>query len=293
MIKIFIQSLKLTWNEKRMAALLWSVSFLIALPSFWTVQRSLNSYFSGRTVASEWLHEGFDFNHLLEMINDFPSITVTFNSVIAATLVLFVIASVFLAGGIIGRLRTLTADAPVTQGFSASFSHYGGSFFFRYLRVFLWTALLGFVSLVFMMIGGFASLLTIASIALWIVVADVTKVRLMTENSSQVTKTYFSSLVWVLKNFLPAAGLYLLNFLVLAVGFFIYKLLDNALTPDSIFMILLMFLWQQVFIFFRSAMKIQFLSCTLLLWNSRPVKLETPVAETPTVSENSGQIQPA
>lgn len=291
--KIFSRSLRTTWSEKKMAALLWFVALLAAVPSFWTIHRSLNSYFGGRAVASEWLH-GFNLNYFIEMINDFPTITTNFNAVIISSFILFLVVTLFLTGGIIGRLQLVASQGtPSNPGFNESFFQSGGKFFFRYLRVFSWTILLSFISLVFMMIGGYAGLLTAALIAFWMIVSDMTKIRLMAEGSGKVTKTYFSSVVWVLKNFLPVAGIYLLNFIALAAGFFIYKLVDNSIAPDSSLMIIIMFIWQQIYVFFRSFIRIQFLGSAVLVWIERPAISESPASETPITTDPNEQIQTA
>jgi hypothetical protein len=282
--KIFLQSIKTSWNEKKTAVLLWAVSLLVALPSFWTVQRSVNSYFGGRSVASEWLHE-FKLGYFLEMINDFPAITATFNATAGASVIVFLIATLFLTGGVIGRLY-----ANAGQLFYGNFFIHCGTFFFRFFRVFLWTMLLSFFSLVFMMIGGYAGLITAALIALWIMTSDVTKIRLFADDSSTVTRTYFSSMVWVFKNFPAVFSVYLLNFSLLALGFMVYKLMDDAITPDSGFMILIMFVWQQAYVFFRSIMRIQFFTGAILLWKERPIKVEI-TQETEAVSDQTDQSE--
>lgn len=273
--KIFIRAFKITLKQKKMISLLWVVSLLFALPAFWVIHRSLNSYFGGRQVASAWLN-GFDFNYLLEMINDFPTITMTVNGLAAGLMFLFLIVSLFLTGGMIGSLYSIVQTGDPADGkFAETFFQFSGKFFFRYLRVFIWTSLLSIFSFVFLMINSYAGIITVLLIALWVMTSDMTKIRLFSDNSGKVTRVYFSSLKWVLKNLLPMSGIYLINFLVLAIGFFLYKTVDNAFTPHSAFMILIMFLLQQLFVLFRTMIRIQIFGSAICLWIEKSPDLES------------------
>ena len=286
MFAICVRSLNLTIRQKKMMSLLWAVSFLFALPGFWVIHRSLNSYFGGRGVASDWLHQ-FNFNNLIEMVNDFPTILTTFGSLFFSTALLFIVVSIFFTGGIIGTMIRI-----VSGNTAGSFFESCGTFFFRFLRTFSWTMLLSVVSLSFMMIGGYAGLIAAALIAVWIMTSDITKIRLISENSGKVTKTYFSSLVWIFKNFPSIAIVYLMNFALLILGFVIYKILDNAITPDRALKIFLMLIIQQAFVFFRGAIRIQMFGSAVLLWNSK-LRTSTPVIlDSPEVSSGE-QALPA
>ena len=290
--KIFIHALKITLKQKKMISLLWAVAFLFSLPAFWVVQKSLNSYFTGRQVASEWLN-GFDLNYLFEMINDFPTITQSINGLVGGSLLLFLVVSIFLTGGVIGRLYKIVAgEAAADSEFAGPFFQFSGKFFFRFFRVFLWTLLLSVVSFAFMMIGTYAGIITALLIALWVITSDITKIRLLSGDSTKVTKVYFSSLVWVLKNVLPLSGIYFLNFVILALGFFLYKTLDNAFTPDAGYKIFLMFLSQQVFVFFRTVIRVQIFGSAICLWNEKSAGFEKTEQVLPPIS-SSEQTQPA
>lgn len=290
--KIFISAFKITLKQKKMITLLWGVSFLFALPAYWVMQKSLSSYFGGRQVASAWL-KGFDFNYLLEMINDFPTINQSFNGLIAGSLFLFLIVSIFLTGGVIGRLyKIIKGEAAADGEFAGPFFQFSGEFFFRFLRVFLWTLLLCMISFVFMMIHTYAGVITLLLISLWVITSDITKIRLFSDDSSKITKVYFSSMIWVLKNFISVSGIYLLNFIILAFGFFLYKILDNALTPDTGFKIFVMFLLQQLFVFYRAVIRVQIFGSAIGMWNERPLISEQKQPAVPEIAA-SEQTQPA
>ena len=289
---IFARALKITMQQKKMMSLLWAISLIFALPGFWTVHRSLRSFFGGRQVASEWLHQ-FNISYLLEMINDFPTIVPTTNALFLGSALLFLVVTIFLTGGIIGMLiQNVSGNSPTQEIFLSSFFGFSGKFFFRISRVFLWTLLLSLVSFTFMMIGGYAALITAALIALWIMTSDITKIRLVSENSGRVTKTYFSSFVWVIKNVPSVASVYLLNFILLVMAFALYKLVDNALIANGMLKIFLMVIIHQIFVFFRGAIRIQMFSSAVFLWNA---KLKAAAPEASNSSENlfNEQTQPA
>ncbi|KAB2881120.1 hypothetical protein F9K33_02645 [bacterium] len=266
---IFARSLKITLQQKKMMGLLWALSIIFAFPVFWTLHRSLNSFFGGRQVASEWLHQ-FNISYLLEMINDFPTIIPTTNALFFGSALLFLLVTIFLTGGIIGKLiQTVSENSSDQESFLTSFFGFSGKFFFRIFRVFLWTLLLSLVSFAFMMIGGYAVLITAALIAVWIMTSDITKIRLISENSGAVTKTYFSSFIWVMKNVPSVALVYLINFIMLVLAFALYKLADNALIANGILKIFLIVIIHQMFVFFRGAIRIQMFSSAIFLWNAK------------------------
>ncbi|MBL7995311.1 hypothetical protein JNM05_08055 [bacterium] len=289
---IFARSLRTTLQQKKMMSLLWAISFLFAFPGFWITHRTLNSYFGGRQVAGEWLHQ-FNLSYLLEMINDLPSLIPATNALFFGSALLFLVVTIFLTGGIVGKLiQAVSGDSSNGEGFAPSFFSLSGKFFFRILRVFLWTTLLSLVSFAFMMIGGYAGLITAALIAVWIMTSDITKIRLVSDDSGKVTKTYFSSFIWVMKNIPSVALVYLLNFFLLVMTFALYKFLDNALIANGILKIFLMVVIHQMFVFFRGAIRIQMFTSAILLWHAK-LKTMASVASNPSENLLDEQTQPA
>jgi hypothetical protein len=65
------------------------------------------------------------------------------------------------------------------------------------------------------------------------------------------------------------------------------------MTPDSGPMIILMFILQQIYVFFRSLIRIQFLGSAVLVWNERLAIVESPVSVTPIMTDTKEQIQTA
>lgn len=283
-LKIFIQTVRITLQQKKMMSLLWAASFIFALPGFWIIHRSFNSYFGGRNVANEWLSQ-FTLNYLFEMINDFPTLLRTTNALYSGSTVLFLMVTIFLTGGVIGRLlQGGSENGSGEENFAPSFFRFSGKYFLRFFRVFLWTLLLSVVSLAFMTIGDYAGIISACLIAVWIMTSDITKIRLVSENSEKVTKTYFSSFVWILKNFPSVASVYFMNFILLVIGFSVYKILDNALTPDGALKIFLMLFLQQMFVFFRGAIRIQIFGSAILLWKTKLKKVEAVISNPPEIS---------
>jgi len=265
---LFLQAVRDTWSRKRMIVLVWGVTLLFSVPAFWAVQRPLRSHFGMTSVPDEWLTQ-FNANYLLEMLVEQPLFFQTVTSVLTAMGLLYLLVSILLSGGVVGGLQTKSPDK-----FFARFIGDGGKFFGRFLRLFLWTLLLSAASLIFLLIPVAGILFVTVALGITRCASDIAKFRLAADAGFKVTKTYFSSLGWVVKNFFRVASVYLMSLLMLLAAFAIYRLADP--TPHSVVTILWMFLLQQAFVLFRTSIKIQMLASARLLWQTAPKETVSP-----------------
>ncbi len=277
-LKIFSRSLTVVFSHRKMIGLLWFFSFLFSLPVFWVLHRTLAGYFDRTPVAAEWLHQ-FNANYLLEMIIDQPSLPQTAVSLVLSVTIVYLLVGVLLAGGVAGVVFNFIFHPENEQkNFLSAFFEFGGKYYWRFFRVFLLTLVMSALSFVFAFLGAAGFLAATFLAGIWIMTNNVTKIRLMSDNSFGVTKTYFASLVWILKNFWSMMGIYFLNLIFLALGFTLYKVIDLSFTPDSTGKIALMLLLQQLFVLFRSLVRIQFFTGAVMVWKSKANAPETSSA---------------
>jgi hypothetical protein len=279
---MFIQSLRFASRRKKMIFLLWFLSFLFSLPVFYTIHQGLKGYLTGSRVPAEWMHQ-FNANYLVEMIVDQPTLPQTFVPLVFAVSLISLLLSVFTTAGMAGVIYKDTTHLQQDKSFLPAFFENAGQYVGRFFRNFLWTLVLSVISLVFAAFGVWGFVISALLVCVWIMASDVAKIRLIAENSTRVTRIYFPSLVWVLKNLAGVGGIYLLNLVLLAAGFAIYKIVDQAFDPNAVGKILLLFVVQQLFIGFRSLMRIQFFTSIVLFRQSRAVEVQTGDAAAVTV----------
>ncbi len=273
-------------NKKfKVVIYLWGINVLyslaVILPVFFWLHNDVS-----RSLMGDSLRNGLDMMWVIDIMSRLMD---GLGSVLGIWMmvpaVLFFLLHIFLNGGILGRLKD--KDAPVT---AADFFRDCGAYFGRFFRLFL-LSIPVYIILVGIPLGAFSSLFDLFTkhagsavpriifaniktllFLLFFAVAnmflDYVKIRLVVTDGRKVWKETLWTLRFVLGRFFKAWGLYLLIGVLNIVGVFIYLEIANLLPGSSMFLVLLVFIWQQLYIIWKVWMKQNFFAAQMLLYRS-------------------------
>lgn len=275
-LKIFGRGFVTANKKARMLVYLWLVNFLFSLilvtPFYFLLQKDFS-----RSLTGERLIQGFDFLWLGDIIYKYQDVASLFVGWMLVPSIFFLLLQIFLSGGIIGRI---TAGEEKVN-FSSFFGDCG-KYFWRFLRVFL-ISIIGYI-LVFGILGrGIAALLkawTKNASTQWTIIAasflrlfiflllfsvikmffDYVKVGLAAEESKKTLRGTLSNFSFLGKRFFRAWGLFLLVGLVFIALSAIYLVVARILPKTGLIPIIIVFLWQQAYIFGRVWTSVLFFS---------------------------------
>ncbi len=266
----FLQTLSLSWKtafrQFRISLILWLVTAVISMPVFKVVHRFLREYFGMTAAGNEWLRE-FDTAYFLEFIRTVDVFSGVVSGIFAVMLVIYYVVTLWTTGGVIGSLGdTLNAASEnhPEYRFFRRFSSHGGHLFSRYFRLSVLTFSLTGISLIPVMFGYPGMGVSFVLLVFWIILSDVTKISLSLNDTTQIFKTYLLSFRLVIKHPLWLAGQYFTALCAVMAGFALYSAADNSFTADTAFLILLMFLVQQGWVWWRSLVRVQLFGSVMI-----------------------------
>lgn len=274
-LNAFGKGFETTKKRIRVGLYLWLANFLFSLLILTPFYFILTKNFS-RSLLADQLARGVDFLWLGDVIYKAKDSYYIFLAWLIVPGIFFLLFSVFLNGGIIGRV------ASQEQGISLSdFLADCEKYFFRFLRVFLLS------SVVYIVVFGFLFKIISLPLKLWeknastewpLLISsnlkllllvlifsmirmffDYVKVRMVVEDSRKSLRATLLNLSFVGKRFFKAWFLYLLVGLItfiLGIGYLaVYQPL-----PKAGFLLFLAFIWQQAYLFSRMWAKVLFFS---------------------------------
>jgi hypothetical protein len=281
-LKAFGNGFETTNRKIRVGLYLWLANFLFSLLILTPFYFMLNKNFS-RSLLADQLAKGVDFLWLGDIIYKYKDSYSVFLAGLIVAGIFFLLFSIFLNGGIIGRV------ASQEQGISLSnFLADCGKYFFRFFRVFLLS------SVVYIVVFGFLfkiislpldlwkknastewPLLISSNLKLLLLVLifsiirmffDYVKVRMVVEDSRKSLRATLLSVSFVGKGFFKAWFLYLLVGLITFIFGIGYLAVYQPL-PKAGFLLFLAFIWQQAYLFSRMWAKIFFFSTEYHFFN--------------------------
>ncbi len=285
MLKIWVNSLRSAWSNRKLITVYWLLTLLISFPGYWGIHRTMTSYFDITGVPRIWQF-GWDTNYLLEMLTNTP-FGQTMSSLMSGVILLGVVLYLALSGSVIGFLRN-----PEKLKWSAVDFKFAGIYFFRFFRVMLLTILTIGVSGAFVMIPVVGVIIAGLFILFFIVHNDVVKIFVVKDESHSIFGMYFKTLGWTVKNFAGLGINYLLTIVFTLVAFGVYLGLDHSFEANSGLKIFMMFMIQQGWIWFRSAMKIQILMIANAYVDAYPKQMRI-IDSIPAPLENTRETPPA
>ena len=273
-------------KSKKMATLIYAATFLFALLLAIPFRSTLGRI-AGNSMDINSMIKGFDFTTYADFLRAAGHAISPFISAAFWFGVLYLIFTVFFAGGV---LKILNEE---NQKFSARlFFEYCSVFFFRFLRLAIYLLIL---QLIFALIVFFplAAIVTMVSrtvqneavlfyivlagiivylffFILLLIIGDYAKIILFNYDSRKSLMSIWLSLKFVIRHLLSTYLLYLLILIAPILFFLIYFYLDSAIGMVSGFTIFIMFLIQQILIWIRTWIKIWFLGSEISLYGLFP-----------------------
>ncbi|MCK5146719.1 hypothetical protein KAR48_08175 [bacterium] len=272
MTEAFLTGMKTVFSNKKLWALLFGIQLLFAAIALSPIKAEFNDMLGNRLIGQELL-EGNTGHVFVEFIIHHATALSLGMKVILMVGMLYLLATIFLNGGIIGCFienRKFNAGA---------FFGDAGAFFGRFFRLFLFS--LVFLLLAILLYVGFDKLLMLfkgdSEVALlilkvigfiflgfWILfiqmVFDYAKIRTVHEDRKGMFKTGLSAWVFVFKHLGKTLGLYYLISIVGLTLFLLFAMGSTFNPANTGITIFLLLLWQQLHSFLRIGVRMAFLA---------------------------------
>jgi hypothetical protein len=274
--KIFGRGFRGSARKGRMLVYLWLVNILFSLimvtPFYFLLQKDFS-----RSLAGEKLVQGLDLLSLGDIIFKYQGVSSLFVGWMLVPSLLFLFLQIFLNGGIIGRIAAGEEKINICNFFGDC-----GKYFWRFLRVFL-ISIIGYL-VVFGLLGRILSAIykawiknaatewtvIIASLLRLLVLLllfslvkmffDYAKIRLVAEQSKKAVRATVLNFSFLRGRFFKAWGLFLIVGLVFIVLSAIYLAIARVLPPTRLIPMVIVFLWQQAYVFARAWVGVLFFS---------------------------------
>ncbi|MEI6614006.1 MAG: hypothetical protein WCL37_03845 [Chrysiogenales bacterium] len=276
---LLIKGMILSFEKRRLAVRLWAVNLIFSLfavgPFFFLMTEHMSHSFSGEHALQKldlfWLGD-----FIYRFMNVAPAV---FSSALLAV-VLYLLLSVFLNGGIIGCL-----NRPEAKTTMADFFHDCGLYFWRFFRLFILSipVYVVFLGIFYSLIKAFLNIINrraptewpalivsnlriLALILLLTIMAmffDYVKIGLVTGARKKVLKETWLTLEFIGKRFFKSWSLYLLVGLVFVALTLFYLEIARILPKAKPHWVLLVFLWQQFYVLCRQLSKVLFFATEL------------------------------
>jgi len=273
--KAFFDGLAVSVSRIKITFFVWIVNFLfsvlVAAPLLFIIQTEL-----ARSDMANLL-KPFDLMWLGEMIFKYQAVLGPMLSFILAAAVLYLILSVFLNGGFVGKLVD-----PERKLSLQSFFHDCGRFFWSFLRLFLvsfiFTAVA--VGLVWRLLGAASEALTADAVTEWPVLIlsnihlilgllflsivrmyfDYARIIIVRDNDRRVLRALRAAWSFLKANFFRAWGLYLLIFLFFVLVTAVAVALAQVFSSPGLVWVSLGLIAAQIFVIFRIFVKSVFIT---------------------------------
>ncbi len=274
LLKLFIHGFSTANRRARLVIYLWLMNFVFSLIIITPVYILVNKEFS-RSLLGDTLAEGFGLMWFADLAYKYKDIPGALAGWVLAPGIIFLFLYIFLNGGLIGRI----ADEREIINFEKFFSDCG-KYFFRFLRVFI-ISLFGYtlVVIIHKLIGSLFEIWTKNASSEWPLIIssnlkflillllfsiirmyfDYVKIRLVVEDSKRTVLTSILNLAFIGKRFIKAWLLYLLVGIIGLVIGLIYLGISRILPPSG-YLLMAVFIWQQIYIFSRMWVKLLFFS---------------------------------
>ncbi len=282
--RYYAKGLSLTGKKVKLVFYQWIIFLLFSLLPAAFFFFSLDKFFSSSLMEKEllkglhlyWIE---DIYHNLSFQLKLAGPIVTVAALIGLALLLF------LNGGVVGRLA---AEEKITL---SSFFADCGKFFWGMVKLFLlslpfygilvllpysllaklfdslfkqpataWTPF--FISWVRLLLA----LLLFTAVNL---LFDYAKAAMIQEGRGKAIKAFIKALRFMKSNFLAAWGIYLLLWITALAGTFLFLEAGRALNPAASLLIVIAFIYQQLYIFFRFFMRTSYLAAAVKFYSSR------------------------
>ena len=258
------------WSNKRIVLIYYLANLLFGIILMLPF-RSILSRFVGKSLMDEKLAGRMDMDFLFEFFKENPSFFSTYSILILIIFAAYGLLSLFLSGG------TFSVFASGEKYTSPLFWGNATKYFSRFIRLvlwsipvfailfclqFLWTAIekIFFGSDPYQYItywGGWIKVaLRYISLILYFIVLDYARIQTVTTDENRMRISLWQAIKFAFRNFWKTFGLALLLFIVGIIALIIYNPIADLLHAPSSIVVLLLLIWQQVYMVWRMVLRL-------------------------------------
>ncbi|HCA81232.1 MAG TPA: hypothetical protein DEP53_15985 [Bacteroidetes bacterium] len=295
----FLNGVRRAASEPKMIFVLYLMNLLLAVPLALAIRSVMITGF-GDSLAPAQMMGSLDFTVFQDFLNLHDANLQTVLGQVLSVLVLSMLLQTFLAGGILAVLQDQQKKYS-----SPSFFKGCGTYFFRFLRLFL---LFGVILIVAaLVLGGIATALAegmtenatsevtefwiriavfvlfLLPMMLVLMAADYAKIHMVLHDGLSAFRSCGEGFAFVFRRFFSTFGLEILMLLIPILSFAVYIWLDLAIGMTTTMTILVMFFIQQMFMILRAWTRIFILAGEITLYRGLQRK-PFPEVDAPSVA---------
>jgi hypothetical protein len=262
--------LQQAWRNKRLVLIYYLVNFLVALLLVLPFRTQLQN-FVGRSFMAEELASRLDLDFLFEFIKGSQASLTAAMVLVALAGVAYAAIQLFLSGGALTVfIKGVTAASPL---FWSDASRY----FWRFVRLLLWSSLIGGFLLCLPLLASAIQRLVFGSdpyqyityygnwlqmglrhigFILYVMVFDYARIYVVATDERRMRVALWRGVQFVMRNFWRALGLALCLYLVGLAALAGYRLVATQLSAPAAVVIVGLFIWQQLYICWRMLLRL-------------------------------------
>lgn len=274
-LEYFAQGFRTTNKKWKMVVYLWLMNFIFSVlmvtPFYFLLQKDFS-----RSLMGDQIARGFDLLWFGDLIYRYKDFYPSYIGWMLVPALFFLLLFIFLNGGILGRIAAEEESLNLMSFFADC-----GKYFFRFFRVFLISLIAYYLvfGLIFKGISSLFQLWTRNAASEWPLIFaanlkflvmilsfsivrmffDYIRVRLVVEESKKTIRSTILNFSFIGKRFLRAWALYLLVGLIAVILGIIYLLIYQIL-PGSGLLLIVFFVWQQIYVLSKMWTRVLFFS---------------------------------
>ena len=285
-------------QNKRLILIYYLANFLFGIVLMLPF-RSIVNKFAGNSLMSNTLAGRMDMDFLFEFFKQNSSIIPTYAALLFLVPAIFWLFTLFLSGG---AFTIFTSGEEYT---STLFWGNAARYFGRFIRLVLWSipvfAILFCLQFLWSAIqrifwgsdpyqyitfwGGWIKMgLRYISIILYFIILDYSRIHAVVTDEKRMRISLWQGIKFAFGNFWKTFGLALIFFIVGMIALIIYNLIANLLHAPSAIVILLLFLWQQVYMAWRMVLKLTLYGSEVKMFQA----INSQQEETDVLAEDNG-----
>ncbi|MCA9740829.1 MAG: hypothetical protein H6695_18870 [Deferribacteres bacterium] len=258
------------WSHKRMLLVFYLANFLLAFVVMWPMRAMLKGFLGSSLMGAE-LAGQLNWDFVLEFFKEVSTAPNVFGSLVIVVPLIFWLITLFLSGGALAVFAMQEKYQPAFFWGSAA------SFFGRFVRLALWSipvfAVLMCLQLLWPIVerigfgsdpyqnvtywGGWIKLgLRYLGIVLFFIVLDYARIYLVLHDEAKARIAIWEGIKFTIGNLGRTFALAFFLILIGLIALLLYNPIANALSAPSGLVIFLLFLVQQVYMLFRTLLKL-------------------------------------
>jgi hypothetical protein len=270
----------LTWNNKRLWLLLFTVQFVFALMVLLPLRSRLLDWL-GNSLLGEEILRGNGALVLVEFLIHHAQTVSTIKAVLMIAGVIYLVITLFLNGGILSRFQSSGQRSPFTfwSDCAALFGRFLRLFLlslpFLFLALFLFLVYQPLLSLLadrsepaIVLLNALSLLLFIGSVFLIQMVFDYARIITIHDRSRSMARTVLNAWRFVFRHPLITLGVYGMMVLLGALFFLIYQAAATLFASIPLLAGWILFFWQQSYVFMRSGLRMMCLASETALYTA-------------------------